>query len=116
MRFIDKVKKWFNKYKKYVLLGGSVVLVVGTGIVYVICKKGKISFDDWVKMASTEELRELYEKLRLEVFCKTGNKTTEMEIINHELGVRGAKEWFEKHPQSYNPNVRWTDANRWERD
>ena len=41
MRFIDKVKKWFNKYKKYVLLGGSVVLVVGTGIVYVICKKVK---------------------------------------------------------------------------
>lgn len=67
-------------------------------------------------MASTEELRELYEKLRLEVFCKTGNKTPEMEIINHELGVRGAKEWFEKHPQSYNHNVRWTDANRWERD
>ena len=60
-------------------------------------------------------LEDIYEKLRLE-FCKTGTKTFEMEQIGQELGVRGAKEWFEKHPPNLDPNFRWTDANRWDKD
>lgn len=116
MNVFKKIKNWFNKKKKYVLIGGTVLLIVGSGIAYVIYKKSKFSFEDWLKMATTEELRETYEKLRLEVFCKTGDKPLEMELLSHELGERSAKEWFEKHPKSFNPNFRWTDANRWDKD
>ena len=116
MSLFEKIKKWFNKNKKYILIGGTVLLTVGSGIAYVIYKKGKISFEEWVKLAPTEELNEAYEKLRLGVFCKIGDKLPEMELISRELGRRCAKEWFEKHPKSFNPNFRWSDANRWDRD
>lgn len=116
MKFFEKIKGWFAKNKKYVLVSGTVVLsVIGTGIGFVLYKNNKISFSDWLKIASREELEELYEKLRLE-FCKTGIRTFEMEKIGQELGERGAKEWFKNHPPNTNPNFRWTDANRWDRD
>ena len=114
--FFEKIKYWFNKNKKYVLIGGPVVLsIVGTGIGYVLYKNGKMSFSNWLKIASKEELEEVYEKMRLN-FCKTGTKLFGMEQISQELGERGAKEWFEKHPPNTNPNFRWTDANRWDKD
>ena len=115
MNFFEKIKNWFNKNKKYVLIGGTVILTVGSAVAYVIYKKGKVSFEDWLKVAPTEELKEAYEKLRVGVFCKTGDKPPEMERISHELGERGAKEWFEKHPKSFNPNFKWSDANRWDK-
>ncbi len=116
MGAFDKVKKWFDKNKKIVLIGGTILLSAGSGIAYVIHNKGKISFEDWLKMAPTEELKDAYEKLRVEVFCKTGDRPFEMRRISEVLGERGAKEWFEKHPPNLDPNFRWTDANRWERD
>lgn len=116
MSILIKIKKWFNKNKKYVLISGTAIFTVGASIAYVIYKKGKISFDEWVKVASTDELKDAYEKLRIGVFCKTGDRPPEMERISHELGIRGAKEWFEKYPKSYNPNLRWSDANRWDKD
>ena len=42
---------------------------------------------------TTDELKEAYGKLRIDVFCKTGDRPPEMERISHELGIRGAKEW-----------------------
>lgn len=116
MKFFEKTKGWFDENKKYVLIGGTVALsIVGTGIGYVVCKNSKISFSDWLKIASKEDLEEAYEKLRL-TFCKTGIRTKDMEQIGQELGERGAIEWFEKHPKNTSPNFRWTDANRWDRD
>ena len=116
MSFWEKVKSWINKNKKKLLIGGTFVLVIiGTGIGYVFYKNKKISFPDWLKIASREELEEAYEKLRLD-FCKTGTKPFGMEQIDQELGERGAKEWFEKHPPNLDPNFRRTDANRWDRD
>ena len=116
MHFWEKVKCWFDKNKKYLLIGGTVALVlIGAGVSYVLCKNKKVSFSDWVKSAPTEELEDAYEKLRLD-FCKTGVKTYPMEQISHELGERGAKEWFAKHPTNPDPNFRWTDANRWDKD
>lgn len=82
MSILIKIKKWFNKNKKYVLISGTVIFTVGASIAYVIYKKGKISFDEWVKIASTDELKDAYEK----------------------------------YPKSYNPNLRWSDANRWDKD
>ena len=68
-----------------------------------------------VEKTSKEELEEVYEKLRLN-FCKTGVKEFGMEQISSESAERGAEEWFEKHPSNTNSDVRWTDANRWEKD
>lgn len=116
MSFWDKFKSWFSKNKKKIIIGGSVVLAIaGATIAYVLLNNKKISFTDWIKTAPDEDLEEAYEKLRLE-FCKTGVRTPEMEKINHELGVRGAEEWFKKHPRNTDPSFRWTDANRWEKD
>ena len=47
----------------------------------------------FLKSTSTDELKEAYEKLRIDVFCKTGDRPPEMERISHELGIRGVKEW-----------------------
>ena len=116
MSMLEKMKKWFSKNKKKIILGGTLVLVViGTSVGYVIYKNKKIPFSDLLKLASKEELLEVYEKLRSE-FGKTGIKTFEMEQISKELDIRGAKEWFEKHPPNLDPNFRWTDRNRWEKD
>ncbi len=114
MRFWDKVKSWFNKNKKSILIGGSVVLIIiGSGVGYVLYKNNNISFSDWLKLASKEELDEAYKKLQ-QFFIKTGKKPFEMEQIGQELDLRGAKEWFEKHPPNLDPNYRWTDKSRWE--
>lgn len=105
-----------KKNKKKVLKNGIFICVlIGTGIGCIYCKNKKISFPEWIQMASIEELNEIYEKLRLE-FCKTGIKPFGMERISRELGSRGAKEWFEKHPPNTDPNYRWTDKTRWDRD
>ena len=116
MHVIERIKCWFNKNKKYILIGGTIALIlVGSSIGYVLYKKERMTFPDWLKKASKEELEEVYEKLRLN-FCKTGVKEFGMEQISSELGERGAKEWFKKHPPNTNPDFRWTDANRWEKD
>ena len=116
MKFFEKVKLWFKKNRKYILISGTVVLsLVGTGVGYVLYKNNKFSFPDWLKAASKEDLDAVYEKKRLE-FCKTGVKPVGMERISEELDARGAKEWFEKHPPNLDPHFRWTDANRWDKD
>lgn len=116
MEFFNKIKSRIDKNRKSVLIGGSIILsVLGTSVGYVLCKSNKIPFADWLKIASKEELEEAYEKLRL-TFCKTGIRTKDMEQISQELGERGAKEWFKIHPKNIDPNFRWTDANRWDRD
>ena len=114
MRLWEKVKLCFKKNKKSVLIGGSVVIMlIGSGVGFVLYKNNHISFSEWLKIASKEDLNQAHEEL-LKIFNKTGNKPFEMEQISQELGVRGAKEWFEKHPPNLDPNFRWTDKNRWE--
>ena len=114
MGFFDNAKCWFNDNKKIIHIGGSVVLaIIGAGVGYVLYKNNSISFSDWLKTASKEELNEAYKKL-YPLFHKTGTKPYEMEQISHELGLRAAQEWFGKHPPNLDPYYRWTDANRWE--
>ena len=115
MSIFNRIKLWFGKNKKKVIISGTIALtIVGTGVGYVIYKNNKMLFPNWLKTASTEELEEVYEKLRLDYYCKTGVKPFGMEKISQELGARGAKEWFAKHPPNPDPNFRWTDKNRWE--
>lgn len=114
MKFWVKVKLWFKRNKKPILIGGSAILMlIGSGVGYVLYKNNHISFSDWLKIASKEELNQAYEEL-LKAFNITGKKPFEMEQISQELGLRGAKEWFEKHPPNLDPTYRWTDKNRWE--
>ena len=114
MKLGEKVKLWFKRNKKPILIGGSAILMlIGSGVGYVLYKNNHISFSDWLKLASKEELNQAYEEL-LKRFHKTGTETFELEQISQELGARGAKEWFEKHPPNLDPNFRWTDKNRWE--
>ena len=62
---LAKIKSWFSKNKKHIIIGGTIVLaLVGTGIGYVLYKNRKMSFSDWLKLASKEELEEAYERLR----------------------------------------------------
>ena len=113
---MHNIKSWFEEKKKSVLICGTIVLsFVGASVGYVVYKNNKISFSDWLKIASKDELRKVYEELRLQ-FCKTGIKSYEMQKIGEELGEREAKEWFKNHPPNINPNFRWTDANRWDKD
>ena len=110
----EKLKCWLNKGKKYVILGGTAALtIIGAG--YLFYKNDEISFSDWFKMASKEELDEIYEKEQSS-FSKTGIKSSIMEQVGYELEERGSNEWFDKHPPNKDPNFRWTDAARWDKD
>ena len=116
MSKIKKVKNWITRNKKYIIMGSTVIFsIIGVSVSYVIYKHNKISFPNWLKLASKQELEEIYEKMRLE-YCKTGIEQSGMDQIGRELEIRGAKEWFEKHPPNKDPNFRWTDANRWDKD
>ncbi len=114
MDSFEKVKCWFEGNKKFIKIGGYVVLaIIGAGVSYVLNKDDEMTFSDWLQVASTDDLNEAYENLRLN-FRETGKQTFEMEQISQELGSRGAEEWFEKHPPNLDPNYRWTDENRFE--
>lgn len=106
-----------KRRKKATVIGCGIGLtIIGVGAFLIIASKDrKSSFSEWLEIASTDELRETYETMRLE-FCKTGFKPLGMQAISTELGQRGAKEWFKKHPPNTDPHFRWTDANRWEKD
>lgn len=74
---------------------------------------------NWTLSASDQQLEEAWTK-RWEKWAAdgyggpTGRKTDEMLIIEEETSKR-AVEKFKKSP-GYNPNFRWTDANRWDKD
>ena len=80
----------------------------------------KSSFEIWLESASDAELEEGYEKRRKQWikdgFGGDGEKTYEMKRIDTEISNRSAEKW-EKDPRRItDPNFRWTDANRWDRD
>lgn len=77
-------------------------------------------FDQWIASASLEELKEAYEKRRIEWLDNgqngTGEKTPEMEKLNSAISKKVAELWEKDPRRSKDPNYRWTDANRWEKD
>ena len=120
MKQSEMIKNWLVKNKKQVLIGSATaaISIVGACIAVVLSKDNggkRLSVSDWVQIASKADLENVYEKER-QVFLKTGTKSYIMEKISHELGLRGAREWAEKHPPNLDPYFRWTDANRWEKD
>ena len=80
----------------------------------------KDSFGEWMKNASFEELEAAYEKRRQkwlkEEAKTTGEKTYEMKRLDAEISRRAAEKRKNDPSRSKNPNYRWTDANRWDKD
>lgn len=80
----------------------------------------KSSFEKWLESASDEELADGYEERRVEWLRTgqggTGEKTTEMKMIDREMSRRSAIKWENDPRRSRDPNFRWTDANRWDKD
>lgn len=71
----------------------------------------------WMETASDQELADGYEKRRLAWLKEGGGmKTPEMERIDREISRRSAEKWKNDPRRSKDPNFRWTDANRWEKD
>lgn len=81
---------------------------------------GESDFENWVKNASDEELEEGYEERRKEWakngFGGNGEKTPEMKRIDREISDRMAIKWENDPRRNRDPNYRWTDANRWDKD
>ena len=61
-----------------------------------------------------------YESRRLEWLTNgqngTGIKTLEMQMIDREMSRRSAEKWANDPRRNTDPNFRWTDANRWDKD
>lgn len=81
----------------------------------------KSEFEKWVEGASKEELSDAYEDERQkwirEGYNKgTGEKTQKMKRLDKELSKRVDEEWKNDPRRSKDPNFRWSDANRWDKD
>ena len=77
----------------------------------------KSSFEKWLEGASDAELSDGYEERRLEWMRHGGgDKTPEMEMIDNEMLRRSEIRWKNDPQRSKDPNYRWTDANRWDKD
>ena len=60
----------------------------------------KTAFDKWVK----------------DGFGGNGERTPEMKRIDREMSRRTAEKWEKDPRRNPDPNFRWTDANRWDKD
>lgn len=120
----NKVKNWLQNHKEPILKNakgaGGAIVILATCIVATIVTKDEREFDKWVKTASDDELSDGYEIRRQqwakEGFGGDGEKTPEMIKINNEIGRRSAEKWANDPRRNTDPNYRWTDANRWDKD
>lgn len=81
----------------------------------------KSEFEKWVEGASPEELSDAYEEERQDWIKNgfnggTGENTPKMNRLNKEISKRVAEEWQNDPRRNKDPNFRWTDANRWDKD
>jgi len=80
----------------------------------------KNSLENWIENASDEELADGYEERRQQWmkdgFWGNGEKTPEMKKIDSEMSRRTAEKWEKDPKRNTDPNFRWTDANRWDKD
>lgn len=85
--------------------------------IFGIIKKLFDPFGAWMDNATHQELADEYEKRRL-VWINTQESdiTPKMKRLNDEMRKRSAEEWENNPHRSKDPNFRWTDANRWDRD
>ena len=86
----------------------------------ILKKLQKNSFNSWLQSATDQELADGYEVRRVTWLKNgqdgTGIKTPEMQMIEREMSRRSAEKWAKDPRRNTDPNFRWTDANRWEKD
>ena len=89
-------------------------------IVAILSNKNSYSFEDWIESASDDELSDGYEQRRQQWmkdgYGGNGEKTMEMKQIDGEISRRTAEKWENDPRRNRDPNFRWTDANRWDRN
>lgn len=107
------------KFNWKMLLGTTAVFAVGTLVAF-LTSKNSDEFGDWLEAASDDELSDSREERRQEWirtgFGGNGEKTPEMERIDREISRRSAEKWEKDPRRNTDPNYRWTDANRWDKD
>lgn len=73
-----------------------------------------------IESGSDEDLENAYEERRLEWLANgqngTGKKTADMKRLDKEISRRAAEKWENDPRRNRDPNYRWTDANRWDKD
>lgn len=114
----EKAKEWLIKAGKAV---GTTVLLVGGAYLALRASDNEDEFENWVNNASHDELSDAYEFERQEWIKNgfnngTGEKTPRMNRLNDEISKRVAEEWENNPNRNRDPNYRWTDANRWDKD
>jgi len=85
-----------------------------------VFRNAKDDLASWIQSATDQELADAYERRRLEWLKNgqngTGVKTPEMQMIDREMSRRSAEKWKNDPRRNTDPNFRWTDANRWDKD
>lgn len=98
----------------------ATAVFVGGALITIFTRKGADEFDDWLESASDDELSDGYEERHQEWmrtgFGGNGEKTPEMKQIDREMSRRSAEKWENDPRRNRDPNFRWTDANRWDKD
>lgn len=98
----------------------SVAAIAALGALVTAIINNKDEFGDWLESASDDELDDGYEQRRQEWakngYGGNGEKTTEMKRIDNEISRRSAEKWENDPRRNTDPNFRWTDANRWDKD
>ena len=96
-----------------------VFTVIGT-IVAILSNENKNGFEGWLENAADDELSDGYEQRRQQWmkdgFGGNGEKTPEMKRIGREMSRRTAEKWENDPRRNTDPDFRWTDANRWDKD
>lgn len=111
-------------WKKVLKVSG--LLLVGTSAVIVeICSARKNSnssnsFESLLGTESDDDLDDEYEERRQQWikdgYNGNGEITPEMKKIASEMSRRAAEIWEKDPRRNTDPNFRWTDANRWDKD
>lgn len=104
---------------KKALKATAVLAAIGT-ISVILSKNNNDEFQDWLQSASDDELSDGYEQRRQQWakdgYGGDGEKTPEMKQIDREMSRRAAEKWKNDPCRNRDPNFRWTDASRWEKD
>ena len=97
----------------------AVLAAIGT-ISVILSKNNNDEFQDWLQSASDDELSDGYEQRRQQWakdgYGGDGEKTPEMKQIDREISRRAAEKWENDPRRNRDPNFRWTDASRWDKD
>ena len=121
LRFASNVNLSIIKFLGFeqTLKAAAVLAAIGT-ISIILSKNNNDEFQDWLQSASDDELSDGYEQRRQQWakdgYGGDGEKTSEMKQIDREMSRRAAEKWENDPRRNRDPNFRWTDASRWDKD